>query len=185
MKTVRRRAILAIACGACLLVLAVACTFAALSAKPQPAGPVSISFQGWTNSNAVTQALFRFTNRGAAKCYCDGDLEATELRDGGSKFTGSFACVLKGHSGCTEPLAVSTSTNSWRVSAAIYARVPRPSWQRGMVSHLDGVGVHIHGGGKYGPIRISFGGSFGSGLVPDVIYPFTNSWIITNSLASR
>jgi hypothetical protein len=163
----------------------------AVMAKPRGTGPVAISFQGWTNFNGSIQAVFQFTNCGEAKYLCDGDLEAVEMSEGGARFAGSFACVLKGHAACTEPLAVATNLPStpddsaWRLSAAVFARAPRPGWQRELVSGLGQVGIHISGWDENHPAKLSFGGSLPLGLTPDPILAFTNSWIITNSSAPK
>jgi hypothetical protein len=177
-----KRKIALAACGACLVVVF---ALGILLTVWRPAGPVAISFLRWTDVNAKTQALFVFTNCGAATYLCDGELEAAELRNDGLRSWCAFKCTLQGQAASTQSLAMPVGTkswwagtNGWRVSASIYASTPRPGWQHRLVSMLDRTGVHIYGGGENRRVRVGLSGSLGAGLDPDPIYAFTNSWVL-------
>jgi hypothetical protein len=183
-----KRKIALIICGPCCVIMVALFAFGMLSRTPSSAGPVEISFLGWTNGSSGTRSMVLFKNRGPSRLLCDGGLTADRIDNGGPNSVSSFQFVLAAHGTHTEFFPILVVTNSplgeecaWHICATVHARSPRPNWQTKAISLFGRVGIHVYGGGKDHPIKVQFGGGFDMGLVPAPISTSTKSWIVTNS----
>jgi len=147
--------------------LALACVAGRfLTAHPRP-GPVAISFTGYTNEPAGTEAaaaaqnepeaIFHLTNRTGSGLQCAFDFQAVCTNGLSSRSGGEY--YLAAHEARRLLMVTPVATNGWRFEAVFSVSGPRPLWQQRAGALLSRLGLH--------PVS----------LAGDRKYPqFTNVW---------
>jgi hypothetical protein len=117
-------------------------------AADPPAGPMTVSFIGYTNEPPGTvpgnepEAVFRLTNHTASRLDYHIDLDA--VKPGRSAWESSLggSGTLEGHGTCVVPVVTPGGTNQWRFRAVTSISGPRPPWQERVRVLLGRAGAH-------------------------------------------
>jgi len=135
--------------GALLTLACVTAMF--LSSRPS-AWPVTISFLGYTNQPAGSeaaaavsnerQALFRLTNNTASRLAFRTDVDASGVGSNDVTSLASASGDLAGHSAYTIPVVTPGDTHGWRFLVVTSVSGPRASWQQRIRMLLGRAGIH-------------------------------------------
>ena len=141
----RMRIVLVMAC------IALASLAASSLLMPRFAGPVSVSFLGYTNHPAgseaaraidnESEAIFELTSHTASRLRCTFTFDALNSGSGLTS-TSSGECSLPGRAARTLSMVVPGSANGWRFQTVISASGSRPYWQQCIGRLLGRIGLH-------------------------------------------
>jgi len=140
--------------------LALGCVFALFLGACPASKPLTVSFVGYTNEPAGTeaaaaignepQAVFQLSNHTGSDLQCDFDFDAVCTNGLSSRSGGEYH--LAAHEARRLLMVTPAATNGWRFQAVISASGPRPLWQRRAGTFLSRIGlqpVWLAGDRKY------------------------------------
>lgn len=118
-----------------------------LAASP-PSKPLTVSFLGYTNEPAGSEAaaaarnefeaVFQLSNQTGSELQCHFDFDAVST-NGLSSWAGG-ECYLAANG--ARRLLIPAASNGWRFQAVVSASGSRPPWQRRTGTFLSRIGMH-------------------------------------------